>query len=167
MDEFKKLLHFLELELENQKKLLKVLAEEQVAIVKVNQQEIEAVNDKKAALLADARELEAKRSHVISSLVPTQNPRKRIKLADIAAECPAEPVKERLSAVGSELKSIALSVQEMNKLNADLVKQSLGLITTTLTIMTSGAVSDLPTYGRKGALTPAAETTLGRSRTTA
>lgn len=150
MDDFRSLLQLLELELDNQTRLLQLLAEEQVAIVTVNQEQIEAINEKKEALLDDARALEQRRSEVIGRIVPLG--KQKAKLAEILESCSSPSTKDRLEHVGSELKKTVHSVRDLNELNGDLIRQSLGIISSTLSIICFSPSADLPTYSKSGAL---------------
>ena len=86
--------------------------------------------------------------------------------SEIIGVCQQSDVRNELSKIGSELKATAEVVRDMNTHNALLIKQSLGLISSTLSIIRSTPGSDLPTYGQGGVLRDQADDPAfaGRSR---
>ena len=163
MDDFSSILQLLERELDNQNRLLQLLTEEQVAIVTVNQERIEAINAKKESLLEDARALEQSRTEILSRIY--QGDKKALKLAKVIENCDSAPTRSRLEQVGKDLKLTVHSVRELNQLNGDLIRQSLGIISSTLSIICSSPSADLPTYSKSGSIRTSEEG--GRKRTTA
>jgi flagellar biosynthesis/type III secretory pathway chaperone len=153
MSEFLKLLSILERETSQQEKLLKLLSVERAAIVKLNQQDIEAINLSKERLLEESRLLESKRKGVIDAIIGVQDKRKEpVKFADILSKCTSIELVGKLKTSGEELKKLAISVQEMNNHNAELIKQSLGVISSTISLMKSLPSADLPTYAQTGVI---------------
>ncbi len=161
MSEYRKLLQLLEKELYYQEQLLAVLARERVAVVKMNQEEINRLNQEKNDLFDSAREIEVKRNLVIGQLkqelpsrgeAPQSEKESPTKLSDLIVRCPSKDIRLSLERVGRELKRTAESTFELNRGNASLIKQALGLVATTIAIFRSSAGTDLPTYGANGSL---------------
>ncbi len=153
MGEFHKLLQILEREIEQQEKLLRVLTEERVAIVKLNQEQIDQLNVKKAELLTEARDIEGKRQKVVEALMgPMAKSQPTLKFRDLLVHCSSSELKMKLQSVGEELRKTVTIVQEMNEHNAKLVHQALGVISTTVAIISTGTTTELPTYGESGVL---------------
>ncbi len=157
MSDFIQLLQLLEKELKQQEKLLTLLSEERAAIVKLNREKIESLNDKKGRLLQEGVELETKRKGVIEELVGTRSKKDPFKLSEIVEHCSSKDIREKLERVGAELRKTALAVQEMNNRNAELIHQSLGVINATISIILSAPQDALPTYSEKGALSSEAK----------
>jgi flagellar biosynthesis/type III secretory pathway chaperone len=149
MREFQQLLSFLQTELAYQEKLLALLAKERAAIVTLNQEEIELVASDKEELLKKAAEAEKKRSKLILDIAGPEQP---LKLAEVVTRCPARQLKRDLEKLGEELKKTVSSVRDLSSHNSILIKQSLGLISSTLSIMSASPKAALPTYGSSGTL---------------
>ena len=77
----------------------------------------------------------------------------QLKLSSLVELCKESSVKVDLSKVGEVLRGTVTSVKKMNDENAVLIKQSLGLIASTLSIIRSAPETDLPTYSVQGRLT--------------
>jgi flagellar biosynthesis/type III secretory pathway chaperone len=151
MKEFRKLLKTLQRELTHQERLLELLVKERAAIVEMNQERIEAVNEKKAVLLEDAVNLQNEREALIQQL--TSDAPEAPKFEALIESCPEIQVKRDLSAIGASLKETVSSVVEMNSHNSSLIKQALGIVGSTLAIFRSAPGTALPTYTGKGKLT--------------
>lgn len=154
MSQFPKLLRLLQKELSQQEKLLALLSKERAAIVKLNQEEIDRLATEKAKVLEGAMGLEAQRAEVYASVCGSlQNEKTEpLKFADVVQQCEDRNTKQELTRVGAELKSLVSSVKQINDGNGDLIKQCMGLIATTVSILTSKPDTDLPTYGSSGKL---------------
>jgi flagellar biosynthesis/type III secretory pathway chaperone len=186
MSEFKRLLSVLEKELAYHEKLLEVLNSERAAIVTLNPEQIEKLNAQKEEILIEARQCENRRRELIREIGGVSSTTHTPSAAEIAAARaqkapakPAEPVfseiirnctqseiRRELTKVGADLRATAETVREMNNHNAQLIKQSLGLISSTLSIIRSTPGSELPTYGQRGELRDSVEDPAfsGRSR---
>ena len=168
MDDFERLVRVLEQELSEQEKLLTLLTQERAAIATLQSDRINEINSQKEVLIKGARELEKERCAIIGgiSLATDQPQNAKAKLADIIACCGSTKVQAKLTEVGGELKTLAGTVQELNSQNAELVRLSLGIVTSTIAIIESSSnESDLPSYGKSGALKENLPT--GRQRTAA
>lgn len=152
MSEFKNLLHTLEAELKKQEALLRLLAKETSAIVALNNDEIQQVNKEKEQILLDAIAIEQQRNSIIRSIAEAKKLKAPIKLSLLLQHCQQVELQRRLTRVGAELRSTADSVQRVNEQNAELIRQSLGIIGSTLAIFRQSPGSELPTYGSAGNL---------------
>lgn len=149
MSQFKQLLKLLQHEFSYQEKLLELLTKERVAIVKLNQDQLDQLTEKKEELIAEAGTVEKRRRAVLESLLPEES---EPKLSAVVAKCPKEEGRNELERIGRELKELATQVRDLNDQNGVLIRQSLGLIASTVAIMTSAPDTDLPTYSAKGSL---------------
>lgn len=159
MASFQGLLQLLQKELKHQEKLLVLLKKEHETIVRLDQAELDKLQETKDKLVNQAFELEGRRTEVIERLMSEaklETPIEKMKLSDLLEHCTDKSISSALKKVGAELKSITVTVKELNKKNGDLLKQSLGLIATTLSIMHSRPGTDLPTYGKTKKLTSTA-----------
>ncbi|MCB0345852.1 MAG: flagellar protein FlgN [Bdellovibrionales bacterium] len=150
MNNFSRLLHLLTQELNAQEKLLEVLSKERAAIVGLDQSAIEGFSRDKNALLEDASKREAARAEIVSDLAELCGNEEGLKLSDILEQCPSADMRKQLESIGKELKLTAETVREMNVHNADLVRYSLGFISSTLAIMHSPPEEQSKTYGQTG-----------------
>lgn len=165
---FQKLFRFLDQELAQHEKLLGLLTQERAAIVKLNQQQIETISEQKSKLLSEAKKIEIKRNEVIESLMagdeaegPKRRP-KQYKLNAILAFCTSSALTTKIEKLAENLKRTVQTVQEMNHYNSQLMKQSLGLISSTLAIIRSAPGTELPTYDGAGVLHSSADPAFSR-----
>jgi flagellar biosynthesis/type III secretory pathway chaperone len=148
MREFEKLVHVLERELGYQEKLLTLLASERAAIVHLNNEDLNTIREQKEKIFFDAMKLGQRRAQILSDLG-----REEDKLPVIIEECPSPKVKAELDSVRTDLKKTTAKVREFSDSNAKLIKQSLGLIASTISIMRGfGSATSVNTYGATGAL---------------
>lgn len=152
MFDFRKLLKVLEREFSYQEKLLELLVRERAAIVKLNQDELDSLREEKERLLGDMVELEQRRTQIFADLQLEQPEGQQPKLSDVIQLCPPSEGKGQIQHVGENLKRLAVNVREMNDENSKLIRQSLGLIASTIAIMSQAPETDLPTYSRRGSL---------------
>ena len=147
--DYRQLLQLLQRELKQQEKILEVLARERTAVVKLNQEALEKVSQEKSSLLDEARELEKKRTTVIEELSGSSKP---VKLADLLNDCNSQDLKKSLEKVGQDLKKTTLTVKELHENNTVLIRQAMGIVSTTVAILRSAPDTGLPTYGGSGKL---------------
>ena len=154
MAQFSKLLRLLQKELIQQEKILSVLSKERAAIVKLNKEELDKIGEQKKALLEEAIALERQRSSVYGDVASevTAEPNKSLKFNELIEFCTEHATKHDLAKVGGELKTIVESVKTLNDGNGTLIKQCMGLIASTVSILTCKPETDLPTYGASGKL---------------
>jgi flagellar biosynthesis/type III secretory pathway chaperone len=152
MQEVQKLVRILEKELSYQEKLLTLLSKENKAIVKLNREEIEQLNTQKSAVIDSAKELELERASLIETISEQikKKPEAPIKLQDIIASCRDTKLRAELATVGTDLKKTAEATQLLNIKNTILIRQSLGLVLSTISIMRSTPDQELPSYGADG-----------------
>ena len=152
MSEFRKLIRHLQQELSKQEKLLTVLAAEREAIIKLNQEEIEILRDKKEKIIDSARLIEGERKVTLERITENAEQDGPLKLAQIVELCPEKQVKRDLESVGAKLKEVAYEVSELNSHNGILIKQTLGIVASVASIFRSGLETDLPAYEKSGKL---------------
>lgn len=152
MQEVYKLVRILEKELDYQEKLLSLLTKENKAIVKLNREEIEQLNAQKSAVIDSAKELELERATLLEAI--SEHIKKKLeaplKLQDIISSCKDTKLRAELATVGTDLKKTAEATQRLNVQNAALIRQSLGLVLSTISIMRSTPDQELPSYGADG-----------------
>lgn len=153
----KKLLTILKKELSYQEEILELLARERTAIVRLNQEELDKLTVAKQALLDKAKDVEEERRMLLMDILGSTE---GAKFSEVMKSCPALDVRDNLEIVGAELKSTAQSVHDLNNTNAELLKQALGLVASTLAIFRSAPGTDLPTYEAKGKLKGSSEPVL-------
>ncbi len=154
MSQFPKLLRLLQKELSQQEKLLALLTKERAAIVKLNQEELDRISVEKASLLESAVGLEKQRAEVYGRACDevSSSASSPLKFSELLEFCEERTTKQGLARVGAELKNLVTSVKTLNEGNGTLIKQCMGLIATTVSILTSKPDTDLPTYGASGKL---------------
>lgn len=159
MDEYRKLLRILAEQLDVQDRLLKVLAKEATAIQKLDREYLEHIGQEKELILKEAEALEGTRGVLLSSICPSPHrPRERITLAKILDLCPLEQIRSKLRDLGSNLRKKVLEVQARNRENAELIRYTLRLVTSTIALIRSGACSVVRTYGDRGVIKERKET---------
>lgn len=156
MSEFKSLLLLLQKETRQQEKLLELLTKERAAIVGLQREEIEALSKKKEDVLLGSREIEKERSELITSLFPEKG-KEGVKFDDILNLLEDGLLKRDLSKTGAELKRVVKAVQKLNTHNGQLIRQTMGLVASTISIIRSAPQTGLPTYGPSGKLAAEAE----------
>jgi flagellar biosynthesis/type III secretory pathway chaperone len=156
MSHYRKLLRILQKELSYQDKILRLLSTERAAIVKLDQERILDIGNQKKKLIGEAVALERERASVLEKIdLPSANGAEteaKKPFLEVLATCDEKAISAELQKTGEELKLSAESVKTLNEQNGDLIKQSLGIIASTISIMRSSPASDLPTYGRRGKL---------------
>ena len=152
MEPFRKLVRTLQKEHANQEKLLEVLAKERAAIVELNQEELDKIGSEKSRLVEDGAQLEGVRRELLERLAGCPVTDERFDFQEVVASCPEQSLKADLSNAGQELKAIAISAKELSAQNAELIKDTLGLIATTISLFHSAPETELPTYGQSGKL---------------
>jgi flagellar biosynthesis/type III secretory pathway chaperone len=149
MREFRHLLQVLNKESKLQDKLLLILAEERSKIVHLQREELEKLSEKKEELLYDLSILKKERHALLSHLStafkvdPAQ-----IKISTITNFCDDKNLSAAINDVASKLREIVVKVNELNASNGILLKQSLGLLSSTISIMTARPQANNTSYGR-------------------
>ncbi len=161
LTEFKRLVELLDEEIRSQERILELLSKERVSIVELNREQTEQLAEKKLHLVEQAANLEKKRTALLCELTGAA---KAPKVSEVIAKCPAIPVKRELQAKSHELKITATRVRELNLNNAVLLRQALGIVSSTLSIIRSSPGSELPTYGESGSLKGTADPAFARKR---
>ena len=150
MADYRRLTKVLEKEILSQTKLLELLVKERAAITTLRNDELAKIGLEKEKILTKARGLGDERNTLITGIgiKPDESP----KLADIAHSCPDPKLRSELVSVGEELKGLVTQVRTMNDHNAALIRSSIGLVLSTISIFRGAADADLPTYESSGKL---------------
>ena len=130
------------------------MSKERNAIVKLDRELIERINREKESVIRSAMVTESERGELITRLCDnfSIDPKEGLKLKDLIEFCPEKELSDELGEVIDGLKEVAHNVKRFNDHNTYLVKESLGLIVSTLSIMRSDPGDELPTYGYGGKL---------------
>ncbi|MDD2943294.1 MAG: flagellar protein FlgN [bacterium] len=145
MRELKQLVVVLERELRFQEELLSILASERAAIVHLNDEDLKQIAQAKTQLFERAATVGLDRSRLIQDIAGEQG-----RLPECIAVCSDESVRSQLHQMRDKLKQVTLRVLEMNKYNGELLKQSLGMVASTISILKGGATAKPVTYSAKG-----------------
>jgi flagellar biosynthesis/type III secretory pathway chaperone len=154
MKQYRALLQTLLKETKIQEKILGLLAEERGRIVHLEREELEKLAEKKEALLNIASELRDSRREIFSelkTLLRIEDPKP--KLTDIADQCDEEQLRNSLKEAGASLRDVASRVNALNSENGILLKQSLGLLSSTIAIMTAQPQVSNTNYSRNAKIT--------------
>jgi len=150
MNEFIQLLSILTTELKAQEDLLRLLARERTAIVHVNQEEIEAVSSTKDHLFEDLKKLVTTRNEAIYRLAGKYLSQETIQLDHLIAKCPQPKTRAELARVREEIKKSAQAIDELNQLNGQLIRKTLGLVSSTVSLLAGGGAAEAETYLSSG-----------------
>ena len=154
MSDFRKLLYLLRKELAYQEKLLSILVKERVAITTLKREDVEKIRLEKEKVIEAARSVEEERSSLMHALSKKEEDegKKAITLGELLVSCAEPEMRKDLVLVREELRDTVQAVINMNDHNKNLLKQSLGIIASTLAIIRSAPGTDLPTYSPSGSL---------------
>ena len=164
MSQFEKLQKVLLKELKQQEKLLELLTRERAAIAKMNREDVEALTTEKGSILTAAHGLGKDRDVIVAGIGNDVGIENAATFKELIAHCNDSSLKKSLLSVAEELKRTATTVQELNDHNATLIKQTLGIVVSTISIFRSAAGSELPSYGRSGAVVEGNTTRPGHTR---
>ena len=145
MVDYNRLIIILQKELECQKKLLEVISRERAALVAFDAEMVQSLAEEKEGILEYGKSLQEKRELALGINSPEE--RSNLKLEDIINQCSSPQLKNELKHLRQDLKQTTKAVKDLNEHNAQLFKQSLGLISSTLAIFRSKPDTELPTYG--------------------
>ena len=159
MKSFRSLLQVLNKEAKLQEKLLTLLVEERSQIVHLHREELEKLAAKKEVVLSDLQELKYDRKQVFQTIIAGLNlETKAPKLSEAVAHCKDVSLQTDLTKRSESLKELALNVQALNQENGVLLKQSLGLISSTISIITARPQTSNTSYGRNAKVASDEET---------
>lgn len=157
LHDFSKLLAVLNNELLKQEDLLNVLWRERAAILHVKHSEIEKVACEKEKLLSELDELVKTRNDVSMRLVnklkddtEANKTEEGIKLDTLITKCNQSSIQYQLIECRKEIRRTATTIGELNDFNGKLIRKTLGLITSTVAILSGGCYT--PTYSQSGNL---------------
>lgn len=150
MADFRRLLQFFQEELGRQEEVLRILARERTAIVHLNQDEIEKVTELKQRLFEELQSRAQKRQEEMLELNRTLKGPEPLELHSLLEKCSSSELREQIALLGQELKkSIAVS-QEMNQHNGQLIRKTLGIISSTMAIFQGASIEGSDTYSAAG-----------------
>ncbi len=152
MFDYKKLYKIIEKQLINQEKLLGLLAQEKVALVKLNQNDLDKITEAKGKVLEEMNDLEERRIQIFQTISESLKLDREVKFQDLIDNCPPTESKGKLQHLCDTLKVMSIRVKEVNSNNSELIKSSLGLVASTISIIRSTPEVDLPTYTKGGNL---------------
>lgn len=134
--------------LELYRALLTLSKQKREMLVKVQVQDIEAMTKREEALILQVGKLEGLREQVVADISKTsQLPPESlnlIKIRDLVDEAKAD----RFVWLDKEFDNVLQELTQLNKLNTELIQQSLGFINYNLNLLTQSQVG--PTYAAKG-----------------
>ena len=143
--DYRSLIFNLESEVNMQNQLLALVREEKVALSLLDEGKINAIVDDKSKILERISKNKEERDKIF--IKDTLAPLETLRLEDIIANCSSAIYSQKLVALQNTLREIVTEMRALNEHNANLTKQSLGLIATTLTILqSSGLETQIPTY---------------------
>lgn len=154
MREFRHLLQVLNKEAKLQDKLLVILADERTKIVHLKREELEKLSEKKESILFDLSVLKKERHNLLLTLTELFNLDKtKLKLSEVSKFCEDSHLRAAIDAAAANLRNIVTNVNELNTANGVLLKQSLGLLSSTISIMTAKPQANNTSYGRNAKVT--------------
>lgn len=134
--------------LELYRALLALSKQKREMLVKVQVQDIESITKSEEALILQVGKLEGLREQVVTDISKTsQLPLESlnlVKIRDLVDEAKAN----RFVWLDKEFDDVLHELTQLNKLNTDLIQQSLGFINYNLNLLTQSQVG--PTYAAKG-----------------
>lgn len=134
--------------LELYRALLALSTQKREMLVKVQVQDIEAITKREETLILQIGKLEGLREQLVASIAKTsQLPPEELNLAKIR-ELVDEAKADRFVWIDQEFDAILKELTPLNKLNTDLIQQSLGFINYNLNLLSQSQVG--PTYAAKG-----------------
>lgn len=152
MSDFSQLLGTLNNELEKQESLLKLLVRERSAIVHVNQEEMEVIVPEKEKLLEEIRVLVKIRNESIYRIAERVLNKEVVQLDNIIAKCPQSGLRTQLSKAGQEIRRTAHAIEELNEVNGHLIRKTLGLVSSTFSLLSGGGGLEGETYMPSGSM---------------
>lgn len=145
----KRILSNLTTELDLQKSLLKLLTLERTEIVKLRATELDKLRLNKENLLLFISNNKDSRDNLLSSIEKAEVAGKSWTLKNLFQDSPKDIAKE-YEKISTELKATVGSIQKMNKDNSGLLRQSLGLVASTISILTAKPTIDNTNYKKDG-----------------
>lgn len=139
--------------LELYRALLALSRQKRDMLVKVQVQDIEAVTKREETLILQIGKLEGLREQLVAEIAKTsQLAPESLNLAKIR-ELVDEATANRFVWIDKEFDEVLKELTPLNKLNTELIQQSLGFINYNLNLLTQSQVG--PTYAAKGQNTQA------------
>lgn len=134
--------------LELYRALLTLSKQKREMLVKVQVQDIEAITKREETLILQIGKLEGLREQLVASIAKTSElPPEELNLAKIRGLVDEDKA-DRFVWIDQEFDAILKELTPLNKLNTDLIQQSLGFINYNLNLLSQSQVG--PTYAAKG-----------------
>lgn len=167
MSDHVRLYKLLESELALHGRMLQLLERERVALVEIREDEILSLNKEKESLVEELRDAEQRRRALLDSLRLELQIEGPPSFSQIVEKCSAKDLRANLQAVGRKLKTSVEKVVQLTEHNAALIRQTLGIVASTLSILKGlPSVEELCVYGGSGSMkgnaTPAPVSASGR-----
>ena len=149
--DFEKLYQLFEQECQVQEVLLVLLAEEREALIKLDQKRLETIASEKEQCLFKADQIRSRWEDVLPE--PARRSRApQLKLSSFLESCQNLKLRTSLEKVAAKLRNIASEVKKTNDRNSSLAQQLLGLVASSISIISSGGSPAIPTYSPKGSM---------------
>ncbi len=163
---FRKLLDNLKVELKLQNKLLELLLSEKNKIVHLQIDDLDQLRVGKEDLYHKLTDTKVNRNEIVVPLVESlisqdgskleKSEPEKTNLKEVFNGAPSE-VKNAYHSISSELKKTLTAVQKLNTENSGLLRQSLGLVSSTISILTAKPQVPNNNYHRDGKVSSATE----------
>ena len=147
MQEFERLLTVLEREVVCQERLLALLLSEREALLKVRTEEVQKIGVEKEKLIDQSKQLQTNCVQLVQQIAP---PPQTLKISELIERCGLGELRRKLAKAVMSLKQITAAVRELNRHNSVLIRQTLGLVSSTLSLLRSAPKTPLQTYSRNG-----------------
>lgn len=142
-----KLIKLLEDEAAKQQELLALLTKERVALVKLNQDELDLIVEKKSQVLSSIEKIATSRNALLQ---PLKEQREDLKLSHLIPLCPTAGEKARLTKTVDDLRKQTTEITRMNTENSKLTAQVLGVVSSAISIIASAPEEPAPGYTVRG-----------------
>lgn len=145
----KKIIQNLKSELQLQNGLLELLTHERSEIVHLKSEELNKIREKKEGVLTKISINKSAREELMAPLPKPENPKDKLTLSKVFSSAPQE-IKSTYDSIYGELKKTLEAVQKLNTENSGLLKQSLGLVTSTISILSARPSVENNNYQKDG-----------------
>lgn len=145
----KKLLQNLQTELQLQTKLLELLTQERSEIVLLKTEELDKIRSKKEDLLLKISQNNETRDTLLIPLKAATPKGEKLKLSRVFETAHVD-IQSTYKHIRTDLRKVVEAVQKLNSENGSLLKQSLGLVSSTISILTAKPTAQNNNYSRDG-----------------
>lgn len=148
----KKLIDNLKFELKLQSELLELLTLERSEIVHLKSEELDKLRVKKEVLVGKLDENKETRKDLITPITPNPDPKNPLTLTQIFETAP-ESLKTTFSTLAEDLRKTLATVNKLHTENSGLLKQSLSLVSSTISILSARSLVNNTNYQKDGKTT--------------